>query len=130
MTMDELFEEQPEHWGLRGDPYAWEALRQHLVGVPVPDDDAALEGLLGTAFASVVGVDLRIEPGENVYRDEFAHGGMSSGHVCLSTWRERLIPLLVSRALRTRAAGARPSPRRKCGWRSVCRYVPEEMTRT
>lgn len=101
MTMAELFEEQPEHWGLRGDPYAWEAIRQHLVDVPLPDDDAELEDLLFAAFASVVGVDLRMEPAENVYRDEFAHGGMSSGQICLPVWRDRLIPLLVSRARRT-----------------------------
>ena len=101
MTMDELFEEKPEHWGLRGDPYVWEAIRQHLVGVLLPDDDVELENLLLTAFASIVGVDLRTEVAENVYREEFAHGGMSSGHVCLPIWRDRLIPLLVSRARRT-----------------------------
>ncbi|MEU2004534.1 hypothetical protein ACH47B_26385 [Rhodococcus sp. NPDC019627] len=97
MTMDHLFEEQPEHWGLRGDPYAWEALREHLTGVPIPGEDAALEGLLLTAFTSVVGVDLLTEPAENVYREEFAHGGMSSGHVSLQLWRDCLLPLLVSR---------------------------------
>ncbi|MDQ1291556.1 MAG: hypothetical protein QG615_1364, partial [Nitrospirota bacterium] len=35
-----------------------------------------------------------------VYREEFAHGGMSSGFVCLEVWRDRLIPLLVSRGRR------------------------------
>ncbi len=100
MTVDELFEQQPEHWGLRGDPYVWEAIRQRLVSVPLPDGDTELENLLLTAFALVVGVDLRIESAENVYREEFAHGGISGGHVCIPTWRDRLIPLLVSRARR------------------------------
>lgn len=98
MTVDELFEEQPEYWGLRGDPYVWEAIRRRLVDVPLPDDDTELENLLLTTFASVVDVDLRIESAESVYRDEFAHGGISGGHVCIPTWRDRLIPLLVSRA--------------------------------
>lgn len=35
---------------------------------------------------------------ELVYRREFAAGGMSSGQVHLTTWRDRLVPLLVHRA--------------------------------
>ncbi|ORJ97757.1 hypothetical protein [Prescottella equi] len=97
MTMDQLFQEQPEHWGLRGDPYVWDAIRQHLADVPLPDEAAALEDMLLTAFTSVVGVDLRTEPAEDVYREEFAHGGMSSGHVSIEIWRDYLLPLLVSR---------------------------------
>ncbi|MGW5339183.1 hypothetical protein ACWEQD_12260 [Rhodococcus pyridinivorans] len=100
MTMDQLFEKEPEHWGLRGDPYVWAAIREHLAGLPLPDDDATLEESLLGAFTSVVGADLRTEPADSVYREEFAHGGMSSGHVCLPIWRDRLIPLLVSRGRR------------------------------
>lgn len=100
MTMDQLFDEQPAHWGLRGDPYVWEAIREQLAGQPLPDDAAALEESLLTAFTSVVGVDLRTESADEVYREEFAHGGLSSGHVSLSAWRDWLIPLLVSRGRR------------------------------
>ena len=100
MTIDQLFEEQSEQRGLRGDPYEWEAIREYLAGVPLPDEDAALEDLLVTAFTSVAGVDLRTEPAENVYREEFAHGGMSSGQVSLRIWRDCLLPLLVSRGRR------------------------------
>lgn len=95
--MDQLFEEEPEQWGLRGDPYVWAAIKEHLAGLPLPYDEATLEESLLTAFTSVVGVDLRSEPADRVYREEFAHGGMSSGHVHLPTWRDSLIPLLVSR---------------------------------
>lgn len=89
--------EEPEGWGLRGDPYVWAALREYLAGVPLPDDEVTLEESLFSAFTAVVGSDLRTEPAERVYREEFAHGGMSSGHVHLPTWRDSLIPLLVSR---------------------------------
>ncbi|WP_255029336.1 hypothetical protein [Rhodococcus sp. GA1] len=95
--MDELFDEPPAQWGLRGDPYVWEAIREKLAGRPLPDDAAALEEALVTAFTSVMGVDVRTESADRVYREEFAHGGMSSGHVSLPTWRDHLIPLLVSR---------------------------------
>lgn len=105
MLMGELFAERPEQWGLRGDEYAWAALEERLARLPVPDDKRALEDLLVTAFNDIVGVDLMNanswEQGESgdsgVYREEFAHGGMSSGFVCLEVWRERLIPLLMSR---------------------------------
>jgi hypothetical protein len=99
MMMDELFADQPDCWGLRGDPYVWKALQERLSGLPVPDEEQALDDLLVEAFNAVVGVDLRNESvgGWGVYREEFAHGGMSSGHVSLKAWRDRLIPLLVSR---------------------------------
>lgn len=68
----------------------------------------ALEELLVGNFNDIVGVDLMNEDfweqGESgdsgVYREEFAHGGMSSGFVCLEVWRDRLIPLIVSRGRR------------------------------
>ena len=74
-------------------------------GGSVPDDKRALEDLLVANFNDIVGVDLRNEnsweQGESgdsgVYREEFAHGCMSSGFVCLEVWRDRLIPLLVGR---------------------------------
>jgi hypothetical protein len=96
--MGELFEVQPERWGLRGDPYVWRALQERLRGTPVPAEASEVEGLLLDAFRVVVGVDLRTAREEHVYREEFAHGGMSSGSVHLPTWRERLVPLLVQRA--------------------------------
>jgi hypothetical protein len=36
-----------------------------------------------------------------VYREQYAHGGMSSGMISLDTWRQRLMPMLAERA-RTR----------------------------
>ncbi|MFI6601396.1 hypothetical protein ACIBHX_34545 [Nonomuraea sp. NPDC050536] len=98
MTMARLFSPKPDTWGLRGDPYVWAALRDHLTMTPVPGDAEEVEELLVRAFLAVVGVDLRTAEEESVFREEFAHGGMSSGTVHLATWRDRLIPLLVSRA--------------------------------
>lgn len=31
-----LFDPEPETWGLRGDPYLWRALREHLSGMDIP----------------------------------------------------------------------------------------------
>ncbi|WP_369148279.1 hypothetical protein [Streptomyces sp. R44] len=93
-----LFEPEPGTWGLRGDPYVWRALRDHLAGTDVPPSVLAVDALLRAAFGEVVGVDLASAESSVVHRKRFAHGGMSSGMVHLDTWRERLLPLLVQRA--------------------------------
>jgi hypothetical protein len=54
--------------------------------------------MLYTAFNRLVAVDLATETASSVYRDAFAHGGMSSGQVHLETWRAVLMPLLIDRA--------------------------------
>lgn len=96
--MADLFSEEPAQWGLRGDPGAWEAMRLDLSGVAVPDDGDAAESILKASFAAVTGADLD-DPAapEAVYCKQFYRGGMSAGAVDLGWWRERLIPLLLSR---------------------------------
>ena len=92
-----LFDGEPAQWGMRGDPHAWRAIRDRLEGVALPESVEELERLLRGAFHEVVGVDLTQDPAPSVFREEFAHGGMSSGMVNLDTWRTRLMPMLVDR---------------------------------
>jgi hypothetical protein len=94
----DLFDPEPEQWGLRGDPYVWRALRDHLGESYLPPSIGELEAMLYTAFNRLVAVDLGTEIAPSVYREAFAHGGMSSGQVHLETWRVVLLPLLVDRA--------------------------------
>lgn len=98
-TLGDLFAQDPEQWGLRGDACVWSALGDRLADVPIPENEADTRALLVHAFMQVVGVDLD-EPDlpEAVYREKFARGGMSSGQVHLPTWRDRLLPLLHARA--------------------------------
>ena len=96
--MGSLFIPEPEQWGLRGDRYLWQALREALDETPVPPTDDGVENLLVTLIEDLAGVDIRRETQESVYREQFAHGGMSSGHIHVPTWRDRLVPLLVARA--------------------------------
>ncbi|MFB7254848.1 hypothetical protein [Streptomyces nojiriensis] len=98
VKMAELFDPEPKRWGLRGDPYVWRALRDHLSGTDVPESVGEAVRLLRAAFSELVGTDLADEPASSVYQEPYAHGGMSSGMVSLDAWRERLIPLLAERA--------------------------------
>ncbi|MFF2197690.1 hypothetical protein [Streptomyces sp. NPDC058157] len=101
--MSELFDPAPPvRWGLRGDPHVWEALRGALSGTDVPPSAEAVAALLRATFEELVEVDLHGEPAPHVYRERYAHGGMSGGMVHLDTWRQRLLPLLVERAGRPR----------------------------
>ena len=94
----DLFSPEPQVWGLRGDPWVWQAMRDHLTGTYLPPSLAEAEAMLYAAFNRIVGVDVTTETAPSVYRAEFAHGGMSSGQIHLDTWRAELLPLLVDRA--------------------------------
>ncbi|WP_436776349.1 hypothetical protein [Yinghuangia sp. YIM S09857] len=38
MTVDELLQRRPWRWGSRGDPHAWDAMRERAHGRPLPDN--------------------------------------------------------------------------------------------
>jgi hypothetical protein len=113
MRVSALFDPEPRRWGLRGDPYLWRALRAHMAGQDVPASAGELTGLLHKAFRELVGTDLASDPATSVYREQYANGGMSSGMICLETWRQRLMPMLCKRAstrLRSQAQQIDPDP--------------------
>jgi hypothetical protein len=93
-----LFDPEPEQWGLRGDPYLWRALRAHLAGEELPGTADELAALLHAAFRKLADTDLGSDPASSVYREQYAHGGMSNGMISLDAWRQRLMPLLAKRA--------------------------------
>lgn len=96
MKLSAIFEEKPERWGFRGDPYFWDYLKglaEHM-DIISPDE---LEKWIKEEYLSVSGKELT-----DIYEDfavveQFAHGGMSSGGVDNLWWMETGIPLLKSR---------------------------------
>ncbi len=97
MKLSVVFEPEPAQWGLRGDPHLWRAMRVHLAGTDLPASVADAARVLHDAFSELAGVDLAAEPASSMYREQYAHGGMSSGMICLDAWRQRLMPLLTGR---------------------------------
>lgn len=113
-AMGELFDPEPEHWGLRGISYprhVWASMLSRLEAERVPPTPEAVERVLADAFRAVVGVDLSPEPlpeaSKRVYRLLVTEGEMLSGVVDVEDWKHRLIPLLLSRVGRT---APRPAP--------------------
>jgi hypothetical protein len=108
MRVSALFDPEPQTWGLRGDPHLWQALRERLADQDLPDSADELVDLLNAAFRDLVGTDLAGDPAASVYKEQFAHGGLSSGMISLDTWRRQLLPLLTERA-RTRSHSSQRS---------------------
>lgn len=96
--MTDIFDPEPQTWGLRGDPHLWRALRERLSETDMPGSAEKAVGLLHAAFGELTGLDLAGETASAVYRAQYGHGGMSSGMISLDTWRQRLMPMLAERA--------------------------------
>jgi len=97
-VLDDGFDIRHRQWGLRGDPHVWSKLRQETAAVPTPADTAGIRQAFVEALRRVADVDLDGDEQGPVRRDEFGHGGMSSGLVDLGWWRTKGLPLLVERA--------------------------------
>lgn len=95
-TIADLFEPQPERWGLRGDIRLWMSMQSRFEEIAIPPTATALEAELAAAFLALVGVG--IDSTEDVYREEFDFGGASGGQVSITGWRDKLLPLVVGRA--------------------------------
>ena len=96
MKLSVIFEEKPERWGFRGDPYFWDYLKKLAENMDIISPDE-LEKWIKEEYLSVSGKELT-----DIYEDfavveQFAHGGMSSGGVDNLWWIEKGILLLKSR---------------------------------
>ena len=97
-TLAYLFDEVPEQWGLRGDPYLWSDMRAWFAATALPCDTDTLVGQVGTAFKALTGHDLHESAPFHV--EKYAHGGMSSGVISPEFWQGRALPLLSARLKR------------------------------
>lgn len=94
-TIASLFSPEPIQWGLRGDPYLWREMAEHLQDAPLPESEQALAIILENLFLELTEHPLTHATHFGLQRH--AHGGMSSGGIAPVFWRERGIPLLLSR---------------------------------
>ena len=93
--VSEIFDEAPHSWGLRGDPYFWDDLKQHFADTKLPYSVNAFVEEINSFFEKTTGEKLTKEC--QVYVEKYSHGGMSSGLVSGSFWIEQAIPLLLKR---------------------------------
>lgn len=93
---DSIFNPELVQWGLRGDPYLWREMREHLKDRPLPPAADAFLETLGELFRNLTGASL--DDSQPVFVERYSHGGMSSGMVDPEIWRDRHLPLLAQRA--------------------------------
>ena len=96
MKLSVIFEEKPDRWGFRGDPYFWDHLKNLAENMDIISPDE-LENMIKEEFHSLSGKPLTDKYGDFAVIKQFAHGGMSSGGVDNLWWIEEGIPLLKSR---------------------------------
>ncbi len=94
MKVSVIFNKKPERWGLRGDPYFWDYLKERTENIETITP-YELEKLISDEFLSLSGKPLA--PSSMGYVKQFAHGGMSSGGIDGAWWTETGIPLLKIR---------------------------------
>lgn len=99
LTLSDLFFPMPSSWGLRGDPYLWSALAAQMNYERLGDErdsEPSFKNRIKTHFREMTGADID-KASTDPTVSMLAHGGMSSGMVSLSWWREAGIPLLLRR---------------------------------
>jgi O-acetyl-ADP-ribose deacetylase len=105
VRMDVLFARGPFQWGLRGDPHAWEELRERLGDDPLPASVFDVRPTLLAALEDIVGQRV-VDGGAPIYVARFDPGhGMSAGHVDPTWWVRTGIPILIDRFEAVRADG-------------------------
>ncbi len=96
MKLSRIFEERPERWGFRGDPYFWAYLQERAENMEMISPDE-LERWIKKEYLSLSGKVMTDKYMDFAVIGQFAHGGMSSGGVDNRWWMNEGIPLLKSR---------------------------------
>lgn len=99
IQLSALFDKEPRQWGYRGDPFLWRDMARTLQGVSYPQTESEFIALIERTFEQLTGSPL--SSADDIYVEKYAHGGMSSGYVSLAFWREKALPLLLARYVKT-----------------------------
>ena len=96
-----VFERRPSRWGLRGDPYLWDEMKDNCVTRSLDIDEYGIAKFVSEYFEKATGVPLTFEA--RAYVERFAHGGMSSGSIDGGFWISKGIPTLIENLHRINA---------------------------
>jgi hypothetical protein len=89
------FNDKPEYWGLRGDPYLWEEMCLDSRDVKLLENEIQMEEYFYRLFYKLIGYEITMD--KNIYVKRYSHGGMSSGYISPNWWTKIGIPLLLDR---------------------------------
>ncbi len=103
-----LMTPKPNQWSLRGDPYLWEDMSNHLAMTKLPELMEDLISIIEKTFLETTGKPISLENSFHVQK--YSHGGMSSGHIDPEFWRNTLIPLFIDRYQQYCGGKQEPTP--------------------
>lgn len=98
LKVSAIFNERPEKWGLRGDPFLWDDLEREFSQVLLPCTEEEFISKMKEYFFYITGHSL--DEIDNFYVEQYNKGGMSSGYICPEVWNNEFLPLLIQRLLK------------------------------
>lgn len=90
-----IFRDEPAQWGLRGDPYLWNEMKDVLGAHPCPGTEEQFTMLFEQTYTQLTGTPFANQ--DPVFVKRYSHGGMSGGYVSPQFWVEKALPLLLAR---------------------------------
>ena len=90
-----IFNERPIQWGLRGDPFLWDELKEHFCKKELPYSQDEFTNDFYRLFKEICGDELGTK--EHTFVKRYAKIGMSAGQLSHAFWKENGLPLLLSR---------------------------------
>lgn len=93
--LGDLFDPDPDQWGLRGDPLLWHDMRAHFGDTPLPGTEEELENEIASMFKHLTGRNFSER--KNFHVPKYDSGGMSSGFISPRFWHNEAMPLLRHR---------------------------------
>lgn len=90
-----IFEKEPQRFGLRGDIFFWNYLKDIFEEYNLPMNSNHLVKIIKEEYLKLTGQELTTS--SQAYCEKFANGGMSSGMLSGEFWITIAIPLLVER---------------------------------
>lgn len=95
LSVSMIFEQKPEGWGLRGDPYLWDELQQAFGTIPLPCSKTCFIHHFEKFFYELTNHSLRSE--SDFWVEKYDYGGMSGGGISVEFWKKNALPLLITR---------------------------------
>jgi hypothetical protein len=96
-SIGSLFSNPPtDSWELRGDPFLWKDLSRVFRPVPLPESAKTLEAMLEAGFLALTARPISTAE-EEFFVERYSRGGMSSGQISTTFWRECAFPLILER---------------------------------
>lgn len=71
--ISEIFEDRPIQWGLRGDPFFWNDLKEYFNDVEFPYSEADLVSNIMRLHVEITGQELTVD--NEVYTERYNNGG-------------------------------------------------------